>query len=144
VKAETAFQLLNLAVLPVWATWIAAPRSRLAARLARNGVVLLLLCLLYAGLLAGALGGVAGGFDFAGLRAGLSTPVGFLAGWTHWLVFDLFVGGWIVRESQRIAIEPRLFLVLTLLAGPFGLGSFLLRRAARLRTLGQIGEVDLV
>lgn len=143
MQAETAFQLVNLAVLPIWATWIVAPRSRLAVRLAASGVFLILLCVLYAGLLAGALSGGSGGFDFEGLRAGLATPQGFLAGWTHWLAFDLFVGGWIVRESGRIAVEPRPFLVLTLLAGPLGLGGFLVRRALRLRSLGQLGEVDL-
>ncbi len=56
---------------------------------------------------------------------------------------DLFVGAWIVREACRLAIAPRLFLVLALLAPPLGLGVFLVERWRRVRTLGQIGDADL-
>ena len=145
MSPDSAFSALSLSVLPWWALWLAAPRSRLALRAASHGLVFVALSLCYAGLLVATLasGPDAARLDFDSLRAGLATPIGFLTGWTHYLVFDLFVGAWIVRESQRIAVEPRAFLLFTLLAGPIGLGSFLLRRAARLRTLGQIGDVDL-
>jgi len=98
----------------------------------------------YAVLLVAALAtGPEGGFDYEGIRAALQWPVGFLAGWTHYLAFDLFVGAWIVRESRRIGVGPRIFLFFTLMAGPIGLGSFLVRRWWRLRSLGQIGDPDL-
>jgi hypothetical protein len=84
------------------------------------------------------------GFDFESMRAGLSQPVGFLAGWTHYLCFDLFVGAWILRESHRLDVEPRAYLCFALMAGPIGLGAFLVRRSVRLRSIGQIGETDLV
>lgn len=146
MEAETAFQLMNVSVLPIWASWIAAPRSRVARRLAANAGIPLLLCGLYAGLLSALVlqGGGGGGLDFAGLRAGLASPLGFLAGWAHWLAFDLFVGAWVVRESGRLSVEPRPYLVLVLLAGPLGLGAFLVRRVVRLRSFGQLGKVDLV
>ena len=89
------------------------------------------------------LAGEGGGFDFEGLRGALSAPLGFLAGWTHFIAFDLFVGAWILRESARIEVEPRVYLVVTLMLGPLGLGSFLLRRWLRLRQLGQLGDINL-
>lgn len=145
MSAEWAFRLLNLAVLPWWILWFVAPRSRLAARAASHGAVFVAGSLVYAVLLALALAAGGGaGLDYAGLRAGLGAPLGFLAGWTHYLVFDLFVGAWILREARRLEVEPRPYLVFALLVGPVGLGAFLLRRWARLRTLGQIGESDLV
>jgi len=144
VDAETAFRLLNLCVLPWWAVFLVAPRSAFARRAASHGGVFLALAAVYAGLLAAAIAtGPGGGFDYGGLRTALSAPIGFLAGWTHYLVFDLFVGAWLLRESGRIDVEPRPYLLLTLLAGPLGLGSFLLRRWWRLRSLSQIGETDL-
>jgi hypothetical protein len=144
VSAEWAFRLLNLAVLPWWILWFVAPRSQLAARAASHGAVFVAGSALYAVLLATALAsGGGGGLDFEGLRAGLGAPRGFLAGWTHYLVFDLFVGAWILREARRLGLEPRPYLVFGLLVGPIGLGAFLVRRWARLRTLGQIGESDL-
>jgi hypothetical protein len=144
VSGELGFRLLNLAVLPWWALWLIAPRSRWAARAASHSAVFLALAAVYTVLLLAALGsGEAAGFDFDGLRRALSTPVGFLAGWTHYLVFDLFVGAWILRESRRLEVEPRPYLVITLLAGPLGLGAFLVRRWLRLHDLGQLGQSDL-
>jgi hypothetical protein len=145
VSPETAFGWLSASVLPWWALWLAAPRSRLALRAASHGLVFVALSLCYAALLFAALasGPGLGGMDFEGLRAGISTPQGFLAGWTHYLAFDLFVGAWILREARRLELEPRPFLLLTLLVGPLGLGAFLLRRGARLRSLGALGQTDL-
>jgi hypothetical protein len=145
VSAELGFQLLNLCVLPWWGVWLAAPRSRWALGLASHAGVFLLLGAVYGVLLAAALAsGDAAGFGFDALRTGLGAPLGFLAGWTHYLVFDLFVGAWIVRESRRLAVEPRPYLLFALLAGPIGLGAFLLRRVMRLRSLGDLGRTDLV
>jgi hypothetical protein len=54
-----------------------------------------------------------------------------LAGWTHYLAFDLFIGGWEVRDAQRRGV-PHLFivpaLVLTFLLGPAGLLLYLATR----------------
>jgi hypothetical protein len=145
VCAELVFQLLNLIVLPWWGVFLAAPRSAWAARAASHSAIFLALCLVYALLLAAAVaGGTGQGFGFDGLRLGLATPQGFLAGWTHYLALDLFVGAWIVREARRLEVEARPYLLVTLIAGPVGLGAFLVRRALRLRNLGQLGGTDLV
>lgn len=138
------FQLLNLSVLPWWAVWLVAPRSALAGVLASHAAIFIALAVLYATLLGLALAsGELAGLDYAGVRAGLASPLGFLAGWTHYLCFDLFCGAWIVREARRLSLEARPHLVFALLAGPIGLGTFLARRALHLRSLGRLGEVDL-
>ena len=59
-----------------------------------------------------------------------------LAGWVHYLAFDLFVGSWEVRDAQRLGIPHLLVvpcLVLTFLFGPVGLLLYLglSRRPAR-------------
>ncbi len=139
-----AFSLLNALVLPWWGIWLAAPRSLLARRAAGHSAIFIALAAIYTGLITAAIGsGGAGGLGYEGMRAGLSTPLGFLAGWTHYLAFDLFVGAWILRESARLDVEPRPFLLFALMLGPVGLGAFLVRRAWRLRGLGQIGETDV-
>jgi len=145
VSPDALFRTLSLAVLPWWALWLAAPRSALALRAASHGAVFVALSLCYALLFVAALAHAPAlsGFGAAGVRAALATPFGFLAGWTHYLVFDLFVGAWIVRESRRGEREPRPVQQLALLAGPLGLGGFLLRRAFRLRSFGALGETDL-
>jgi hypothetical protein len=142
MDAELAFRLLNLSVMPWWGTWIVAPRSQAAQMLASHAGIFVALSAVYLAGFASVLAtdGLSGGLDFEGLRAGLSTPGGFLTGWTHYLIFDLFIGAWILRESARIAVEPRVFLFLTLMVGPIGLGSFLLRRALRLGRFGGLGD----
>lgn len=62
-----------------------------------------------------------------------------LAGWIHYLAFDLFIGGWMVRDSQRQRLRHALLvpcLLLTFLFGPAGLLLYLAisaTRAARAR-----------
>ena len=73
-----------------------------------------------------------GGFSsLAGVRALFDNPWGLLAGWTHYLAFDLFIGGWEVRDAQRRGV-PHLLIVpalaLTFLFGPAGLLLYLATR----------------
>jgi hypothetical protein len=54
-----------------------------------------------------------------------------LAGWLHYLAFDLFVGTWEVRTARKegiphLAVVPSLFL--TFMAGPAGLLLFVITR----------------
>jgi hypothetical protein len=62
-----------------------------------------------------------------------------LAGWVHYLAFDLLVGSWEVRDAQRIGIRHYLVvpcLVLTFLFGPAGWLLYLLLRSVATRTVG--------
>ena len=62
-----------------------------------------------------------------------------LAGWVHYLVFDLFVGAWEVRDARRVGVHHLLVvpcLALTFMAGPIGLLLYLGLRAGIARRLG--------
>ena len=132
-------------VLPWWGLFLVAPRSALARRAASHAAIFLLLCAVYAVLIATTFArGGGGGLDYDSIRTALAAPPGFLAGWAHFVVIDLFVGAWIVRESDRIGVEPRPYVLFAMLLCPVGLGAFLVRRTLRLRSLGQLGETDLV
>ncbi len=51
-------------------------------------------------------------------------PYLLLAGWVHFLAFDLLVGAWEVRDARRVGITHLLVvpcLLLTFMAGPVGL-----------------------
>ena len=62
------------------------------------------------------------------VRAALSGPDVFLAGWAHYIAFDLFVGRWVWEDSLGAGRKARLALLLTWLAGPAGLSLYLLLR----------------
>jgi ABA4-like protein len=61
-----------------------------------------------------------------------------LAGWIHYLAFDLFVGAWIARRSDEAGI-PRLiqavFLGFTFMFGPAGFLLFLITRGLMARNV---------
>lgn len=76
-----------------------------------------------------------GGFDsLSSVMVLFDHPMIALAGWVHYLAFDLLIGAWQARTAQSEGI-PHLVLLpclaLTLMFGPAGLVLFLSIRAAR-------------
>lgn len=133
---ETLFSLLNLSVFPAWLLLIFLPRSGLTGRLVHSGLYPLLLGAFYIivmgyELMTGAASEGANFTSVAGVSAIFATPLGVLVGWSHYLVFDLFVGAWIARDSQRRGIGHLWTvpcLILTFVFGPVGLFGYVLMR----------------
>src|SRR5688500_313983 len=75
-----------------------------------------------------------GGYGSIGeIRALFASDSALVAGWLHYLAFDLFVGAWIVREGLERKLPPLLILLclpLTFLFGPAGLLLFFVLRLA--------------
>ena len=124
MTAEQLFSILNLMTMAAWLALLLLPRVRWTATLVPV-VMPLLLAIVYTVLVAATLAGSEGGFSsLAGVRTLFDNPWVLLAGWTHYLAFDLFIGGWEVRDAQRRGIPHLLVvpaLVLTFLLGPAGL-----------------------
>ncbi len=127
---KQAYAVINSSSAPIWLAMILAPRSRLTRWLVdRAGVLFVGLGLGYDVLLAS---GVARGgkLDFRdpdAVRSALGEPDVFLAGWAHYIAFDLFVGRWIWQDGLARGRPARLALLLTWMAGPAGLSLHLLR-----------------
>lgn len=128
---DQLFQIANpLALIG----WIALAASPLMPRLEQAAAIAvpLLLSILYSGLILANWAGAEGGFsslpDVQLLFA--SAPVA-LAGWVHYLAFDLFVGAWAVRTARAEGIahwKVLPCLALTFLFGPAGLLAFAILR----------------
>lgn len=132
---ESLFSLASYLSLPGWLLLILAPRWRWSARLIGPVILPIILSALYVAALALHLPHAEGGFgSLAEVRALFSEDWILLAGWIHYLAFDLFVGSWEVRDAQRIGV-PHLIvvpcLILTLFVGPVGFLCYLLARASR-------------
>ena len=141
------FKLVNLLALVAWVALILLPRwPALLSAILYLGIGLL--CLIYAIGLIGVVSGLipnpgGGGMDFtsiAGIRAIFATDGGVTIGWTHYLAFDLFTGLWIARDADaknvsRVLQAP--VLLLTFLAGPLGLGIWLIAREPAARRQGR-------
>jgi hypothetical protein len=129
------FSLANLLAMLGWVVLAAFPRQRWAA-LASGRIIPALLSGAYVVIIATTWGRTPGGFstlDAVGQLFDSSWLL--LAGWLHYLAFDLFVGSWIVRDARERRIpHPWVvpLLVLTFLFGPAGWLSYLgLRALAR-------------
>lgn len=131
---ELVFAIANYSVLPAWALLALAPRARVTRALVHSGLYPLVLAVLYGVLLFGDSPGPEGAhfFSLGGVTNIFTTPRTIIACWIHYLVFDLFVGSWEVRDAGRRGIPhwrcvPSL--LLTLMFGPLGLASWLVVRA---------------
>ena len=78
-------------------------------------------------------GNATGGFgSLAGVAQLFDNEYLLLAGWVHFLAFDLFVGAWEVRDARRLSLRHVLVvpcLILTFMLGPVGLLAYLGVRA---------------
>ena len=134
---EAVFSMASAAVLPGWLLLVLAPRWRWTARLVSAVLIPGLLAVLYAAIIAARWRSAEGGFSsLADVQKLFADPWILLAGWIHYLVFDLFIGAWEVRDAGRLGIPHLLVapcLVLTFLFGPVGLLLYGIVRAVRTR-----------
>ncbi len=96
------------------------------------------LSLLYSGLAMAHIATVEGGGfgSLAEVKVLLSNDWALLAGWVHYLAFDLFIGGWIAVKADEVGINRVIqapILLATFMAGPLGLALFLAMRIAYVR-----------
>jgi hypothetical protein len=133
MSIDQVFDLCTWGILPFWVLLAVSPHGLWTRRLVHSGLVPAAWALLYVGALALGLGSAEGGsfFSLDGVMALFQVPLLALTGWVHYLIFDLFIGAWEVREARRCGFRhafvlPCLFL--TLMAGPLGLLAFLALR----------------
>lgn len=121
---ETVFSIANTTALLTWIFLAVLPRWKWT-QIIINDVIILLLSAAYLVVVVLFFGTAEGGFDsLANVMKLFSYKEVVLAGWIHYLAFDLFVGSWEVRDAQARGVShwfvlPCLFL--TFMLGPIGL-----------------------
>ena len=143
MSPDTLFTICNYAVLPAWLLLAVLPHHRITQLLVHAVWIPLLLGPVYIyALFFGAPTPEGGGFgSLAEVMTLFTSPTAVLGGWIHYLVFDLFIGAWIVRDAKRQGINHWItlpFLFATLMAGPAGLMGYLLLRLAMRRELSLV------
>jgi len=125
---DLLFSLVNASVLPAWALLILAPKWNVTEKLVHSMFYPLLLGLVYTVCFIMTLmgyGAEGGSFtSIEGVRSLFSADIGIVIGWTHYLVFDLFVGAWEARDAKRRGFNHWLLipcLFFTFMLGPVGL-----------------------
>lgn len=129
---EILFKIINTAIIPAWILIAFFPKSEITKKLVFSYAWHIALSIFYVvfivwGMLENT--GSEGGMDsLEALRIGFLNDKVLLAAWAHYLVFDLFVGVWIVKDAEAKGLNSWLLkpiLLCTLMLGPVG---FLLYR----------------
>ncbi len=132
MSPDQLFQLANPLALLGWLALLAAPLAPKVAQAIAATAIPLLLSLAYSGLVLAFWWRAPGGFSsLREVQALFTSPEIALAGWLHYLAFDLFLGAWQVRTARAEGIVHWLVipcLILTFLFGPAGLLAFAMLR----------------
>ena len=128
---ETLYMWVNLGVLPFWFILIIFPQSHLSRIFVTSIFPFFILSGVYIFILYKS---YLTGYDFDGnfnLYLGLSElsrlfedHLYIMIFWTHFIAINLFIGGWIVKDSQKFSINKVLLsipLIVIYLIGPIGL-----------------------
>ena len=134
MSPEQLFSVTNTIAVLSWLLLAVLPGRRWVTDVITGKAVPILFAVLYVAIVVATLGGAEGSFStLSGVSALFANPWLLLAGWVHYLAFDLLIGTWEARDARERQV-PHLLLVpclfLTLMLGPAG---WLLYMAVRTR-----------
>jgi hypothetical protein len=124
MSAEQIFSIANLMAMLCWILLAIVPGRRWVTDVVTGRAVPALFAVGYTAIVVAVFPRAAGSFStLPGVAALFGNPWLLLAGWLHYLAFDLLIGTWEARDSvdrrlPRWQLIP--CLVLTLMFGPMG------------------------
>ncbi|MCI1189239.1 DUF4281 domain-containing protein [Hymenobacter sp. DH14] len=125
---DLLFTIANNVAVVGWVLLVLAPRWRGTRAVVLSGALPLLLAATYAAVIGYqtvAHPAAGGGFgSLAQVAALFRQPWALVAGWVHYLCFDMWTGAWELRDAQRRGVPHGLLvpcLLLTFMFGPVGL-----------------------
>lgn len=119
------FSIANLTAMPMWILMIFLPKWKLTRFLVDFKVIPIALSLVYFFYIVLSISND-GLMDFGSLSSIMelfTKENTVLAGWVHYLAFDLLVGMWMVTQNRELGIHQALMapcLFLTFMFGPIG------------------------
>jgi len=128
---SNVFSLATYIAMPMWVLLIFLPNWKITRFLIDFKVVPMVLSFIYAIYIFIFLK-EGGGLDFASLNSVMdlfTLEQAVLAGWVHYLAFDLLVGMWMINQNKKLGIHPLLMtpcLIATFMLGPIGFLAFML------------------
>lgn len=124
MTAEQIFPVANLVAMLCWIVLAVLPNRRWVTDVLTGLAAPALFAVAYIAIVVAVFPGADGSFStLAGVSALFANPWMLLAGWLHYLAFDLLIGTWEARDSVERGV-PRWILIpclfLTFMFGPTG------------------------
>jgi len=133
MNPSDVFSLANYMVMPMWILLIFLPKWKATRFLIDYKVIPIALSFIYAIYIFISLQS-GGGLDFGSLASVMNLftqEQAVLAGWVHYLAFDLLVGMWMIDQNRNLNIHQVLMapcLLGTFMLGPIGFLLFIVIR----------------
>jgi ABA DEFICIENT 4-like len=135
MSPQQVFSVANAVALVAWIMLAVLPGRPWVTRIITTKIVPSLLAVLYAAIVVSQFGRTRGGFStLASVGMLFSNPWLLLAGWVHYLAFDLLVGSWELQDAREHGIPHGMVvpcLALTFLFGPAGWLLYTILRSIR-------------
>jgi hypothetical protein len=136
------FSIANGIAALAWLLLVVLPGRRWVTEIVTGKVVPAIFALLYIGIVVTTFGRAEGSFStLSGVSTLFDNPWLLLAGWLHYLAFDLLIGTWEAQDARAHGV-PHLVLIpcliLTFMFGPTGWLAYMAARliSARVRAVG--------
>lgn len=131
MTAEQLFPIVNTMALVAWILMATLPGRRAVTHLVAGGLIPGLLAATYVALVASRWGGPGGFSTLSEVALLFSDPWLLLAGWVHYLAFDLLIGVWEVTDARTRGIPHLLVVPCLFVTFMFGPAGWLLYHAVR-------------
>lgn len=136
MTAADVFSWSNLLAMPMWLLMILLPKWKVTRFLTDYRIIPLLLSLIYAFYIVLTLRS-GPPMDFGSMEAVktlFTADNALLAGWVHYLAFDLLVGMWMLDQNRKLGIHQLIMapvLLATFMLGPVGFLLFTLVKSIK-------------
>jgi hypothetical protein len=131
------FSYVGMIAMPMWILMIFLPKWKVTKFLMDYKVVPILLGLIYAVYITKGILVLGGMMDFGSLASVMdlfTEENAVLAGWVHYLAFDLLIGMWMIDQNKNIGIHQVLMapcLLGTFMFGPIGFLLFIILKTIK-------------
>lgn len=138
---DSVFSLASTIALISWVLLFIFFPKELVYKILFSCIIILLALVYVCYIIPGIVNSPDGGFgSIAEVRSLFASDKALVAGWIHYLAFDLFVGMWITFDSRKQGINRWIILpclIGTFVAGPFGLLLYFVIRGVFLKSVFQ-------
>ena len=130
------FSIVSMIAIPMWILMIFLPKWKVTRFLIDFKVIPLVLAFIYMIYIFKALQ-IGGMMDFGSLKSVMALFTeenAVLAGWVHYLAFDLLIGMWMLDQNKELRINQLIMapcLLLTFMLGPIGFLLFMIIKSLR-------------